>query len=81
VSTHNRRRVAGKQRSRPPGKAKVGVKMSGAKPAKSTKKKKKDIQFRTRDGLFLLTSVGIFVALVFVFVYFVWYLPMTKTIR
>ena len=47
----------------------------------SARKKSNNVQFRTRDGVLLLISVGLFVALVFVFVYFVWYLPMEKATR
>jgi len=45
------------------------------------RRSKNKIQFRTRDGLLLLASIEIFVALVFVLVYLVWYLPMQKAIR
>jgi len=48
----------------------------------SSKRRNKDnVQFRTRDGVLLLASIGIVVALIFVLVYFVWYLPMEKAIH
>lgn len=47
----------------------------------SRRRNKNDLQFRTRDGVLLLVSIGIVVALIFVLVYFVWYLPMEKAIH
>ena len=47
----------------------------------SIRRKKKKTQFRTRDGLLLLFSLGAFFALIFTLVYLFWLLPLERAIE
>lgn len=43
--------------------------------------RRKRIAFDTREGLLLVFGIAAFVALIFVLVYFIWYVPMQKAVQ
>jgi hypothetical protein len=44
-------------------------------------RRKKKPSFSTRRGLILLVGIAAFVALVFILAYYVWYLPLEKSMQ
>jgi len=45
------------------------------------RKRKKKTSFTTRQGLLVIFSIGTFVALIFALVYFVWFLPIQRSLE
>lgn len=44
-------------------------------------RRKKNLPLSTRQGLLLILGIGIFVAIVFILVYCIWYLPIGKSVQ
>jgi magnesium-transporting ATPase (P-type) len=48
---------------------------------KTHRRRKKKTSFSTRQGLLLILGIGTFVALVFILAYYIWYLPIEKSMQ
>ena len=44
-------------------------------------RRRKKIDFKTGEGLVLVFGIAAFVALIFVLVYYIWYVPIEKSVQ
>jgi hypothetical protein len=51
------------------------------RPPAIRQRRRKRIDFKTREGLVLVFGIAVFVALIFVLVYYVWYVPIERSVQ
>ncbi len=59
----------------------LGIYRKRHNPSFIHRRRRRKLPLSTRQGLLLIFGIGTFVALVFILIYYIWYLPMEKSMR
>jgi hypothetical protein len=59
----------------------LGIYQRRQNPLFIRRRRRRKLPLSTRQGLLLIFGIGIFVALVFILIYYIWYLPIQKSMQ
>jgi len=59
----------------------LGIYQRRQNPLFIRRRRRRKLPLSTRQGLLLIYGIGIFVALVFILIYYIWYLPIQKSMQ
>jgi len=59
----------------------LGIYQRRQNPLFIRRRRRRKLPLSTRQGLLLVFGIGIFVALVFILIYYIWYLPIQKSMQ